>query len=109
VPESDKKTMKVLMLLTDGDQTEQAFGPNGSETLEAGESNLEQLCRNAKAAGIIVATVAFDLPDKATVARLRDCASDPQKLFFDARSGSDLAAVFEEIRSQVQEAIYIAK
>jgi Flp pilus assembly protein TadG len=109
VPESEEKTMKVLVLLTDGDQTEQAFGPDGNETEEDGERNLEQLCRNAKAAGITVATVAFDLPDEATVTRLRDCASDPKKLHFDASSGADLAAAFEEIRSMVQEAIYIAK
>jgi Flp pilus assembly protein TadG len=109
VPESDKKTVKVLVLLTDGAQTEQAFGPEGSETKEDGERNLEQLCSKAKAKGIIVATVAFDLDNESTVARLRDCASDPSRLFFDARSGSDLAGAFDGIRSKVQEAIFIAK
>jgi Flp pilus assembly protein TadG len=110
VTEDDKKTVKVLVLLTDGKQTEQAFGPDGSETVSDGERNLEQLCGNAKAAGITVATVAFDLDeDRSTVERLRDCASDPEKLFFDARSGSDLAAAFDGIRSKVQEAIFIAK
>jgi Flp pilus assembly protein TadG len=109
VPESDKTTMKVLVLLTDGYQTEQAFGPHGSETVEDGERNLESLCRNAKAAGITVATVALDLDDASTVARLRNCASDPNKLFFDARTGSGLAAAFDSIKSQLQEAIYIAK
>ncbi len=110
VSESDRKTVKVLVLLTDGDQTEQAFGPAGSETPEDGERNLEQLCRNAKAAGITVATVAFDLGQKpSTVERLRECASDPERLFFDARNGSDLAAAFDGIRSKVQEAIFIAR
>lgn len=109
VPETDKNTMKVLVLLTDGNQTEQAFGRAGSETKEDGERNLESLCRNAKAAGITVATVALDLDDATTVARLRGCASDPNKLFFDATTGSRLATAFEAIKSQVQEAIYIAK
>ena len=109
VPGSDKDTMKVLVLLTDGKQTEQAFGAGGSETPEDGNRNLEQLCRNAKAAGIIVATVALDLDDEPTVARLRECASDPDKLFFDATTGADLAAAFDAIRSLVQEAIYIAR
>src|SRR5262245_12388793 len=54
VSESDEKTVKVLVLLTDGKQTEFAFGPDGSETKEDGERNLEQLCRNAKAAGVTV-------------------------------------------------------
>jgi hypothetical protein len=110
VSESNGKTVKVLVLLTDGNQTEQAFGPDGSETKEDGERNLEQLCRNAKAAGITVATVAFDLGENpSTIDRLRDCASDPSTLFFDARSGSDLTAAFDGIRSKVQQAIFIAK
>jgi von Willebrand factor type A domain len=110
VSESNGKTVKVLVLLTDGNQTEQAFGPDGSETEEDGERNLEQLCRNAKEAGITVATVAFDLDEgPSTVERLRDCASDPSKLFFDVKGGADLAAAFDGIRSKVQEAIFIAK
>jgi Flp pilus assembly protein TadG len=110
VSESNKETVKVLVLLTDGNQTEQAFGPNGSETREDGERNLEQLCRNAKEAGITVATVAFDLGESpSTVERLRDCASDPSTLFFDVTSSADLAAAFDGIRSKIQEAIFIAK
>ena len=109
VPGSDKDTMKVLVLLTDGKQTVEAFGAGGSETPEDGERNLEQLCRNAKAAGVTVAIVALDLDDEPTVARLRDCASDPDKLFFDATTGADLAAAFDAIRSLVQEAIFIAR
>jgi len=110
VPESDGKTVKVLVLLTDGNQTEQAFGPDGSESPEDGERNLEQLCRNAKAAGITVATVALDLDESpSTVERLRDCASDRSKLFFDVTSSADLASAFDGIRSKIQEAIFIAK
>ncbi|MET0482898.1 MAG: vWA domain-containing protein [Aestuariivirgaceae bacterium] len=110
VAEGGGKTVKVLVLLTDGNQTEQAFGPDGSESPEDGERNLEQLCRNAKAAGITVATVAFDLDESpSTVERLRDCASDPSKLFFDVASSADLAAAFDGIRSKIQEAIFIAR
>ena len=90
VPEGDKSTMKVLVLLTDGQQTVEGFGAGGSETQANGERNLEQLCRNAKAAGITVATVALEISDEPTVARLRDCSSDPDKLFFDATTGADL-------------------
>jgi Flp pilus assembly protein TadG len=110
VSESDKEMVKVLVLLTDGNQTEQAFGPNGSETAKDGERNLEELCRNAKAAGVTVATVAFDLGENpSTVERLRDCASDPSTLFFDVTSSADLAAAFDGIRSKIQEASFIAK
>jgi von Willebrand factor type A domain-containing protein len=109
VPEGDKSTIKVLVLLTDGQQTVEGFGADGSETQANAERNLEQLCRNAKAAGITVATVALEISDKPTVARLRDCASDPAKLFFDATTGADLSAAFDSIRAQVQDAIYIAK
>src|SRR4051794_38592486 len=72
VPEGDKSTIKVLVLLTDGQQTVEGFGADGSETQANAERNLEQLCRNAKAAGFTVATVALEISDKPTVARLRD-------------------------------------
>ena len=61
----DKTVQKVMVLLTDGRQTEPAFG-DGVRTDAQGESNLEEICQNAKASGITIITIAFDLRDKDT-------------------------------------------
>ena len=105
----DEETMKVIVLLTDGRQTEPAFGPGSARNVEHGESNLEQLCENAKAKKVTVVTVAFDLQHQATEDRLRNCSTDPDKYFFVADDGAELAKSFEEIKKQLQQAIYISK
>lgn len=108
-PYDDDETMKVIVLLTDGRQTEPSFGPGGSRTVAHGESNLEELCTNAKAKNVTVVTVAFDLQHQATEDRLRNCSSDPDRFFFIADDGAELVSSFEEIKNQLQQAIYIAK
>ena len=108
-PYGDGKTMKVLVLLTDGRQTEPAFGPGSTRNVAQGESNLENLCSNAKAEGVTVITVAFDLNDANTRNRLQGCASDPDKYFFIAEDDAQLASAFEQIRSALRTSIYISK
>ena len=108
-PYNDGKTMKVLVLLTDGRQTEPAFGPGSIRSVAQGESNLENQCSNAKAEGVTVITVAFDLKDATTRNRLQVCASDPDKYFFIAEDDAQLASAFEQIRSALRTAIYISK
>ena len=54
-------------------------------------------------------TVAFDLQHQSTENRLRDCSTDPDKHFFIAEDDDELAQAFQEIRAQVQEAMYISK
>ena len=105
----DEKTLKVLVLLTDGRQTEPSFGPNGRRDVGQGERNLTRLCDNAKAKGVRVITLAFDLREKDTRERLRDCASDPDVDFFVADDNQDLAQAFETIRNQLAANIYISK
>jgi hypothetical protein len=108
-PYDDGKTVKVLVLLTDGRQTEPAFGPGKTRSVAQGEDNLVNLCANARGEGVTVVTVAFDLQDSATRERLRDCASDPERYAFIAEDDSQLAAAFEQIKSAVKTAIYISK
>ena len=105
----DDETMKVIVLLTDGRQTEPSFGPGSSRTVSHGEANLEELCQNAKAKNVTVVTVAFDLQHQATEDRLRNCSSDPAKYFFIADDGAELVSAFEEIKNQLQHAIFISK
>jgi Flp pilus assembly protein TadG len=106
---SDAGTQKTLVLLTDGKQTEPAFGPGGIRSVSQGEKNLEQLCATAKANGIRVMTIAYDLDDNATRARLQSCATNAGKDFFIADDTSGVASAFDEIRRSVTAQIFISK
>jgi Flp pilus assembly protein TadG len=104
----NKNVRKVMVLLTDGRQTEPAFG-NGVRTVGQGESNLAGICANAKASGITIITIAYDLRDEDTRARLRSCSTDPDKHFFIAEDGADVAAAFEDIKAQITAQVYISR
>ncbi len=106
---TEKGTQKVMVVLTDGMQTEPAFGPGGVRSVAQGEKNLEQLCSVAKANGIRVMTIAYDLDDTSTRARLKACASDPGKDFFIANDTAGVASAFDEIRRVVTAQIFISK
>ena len=125
----EQRVMKAIVLLTDGAQTVPAYRKNGAgqDNTEVsdpswpldqsnGEYNLEQQCANAKAMGILVVTVAFDLDDDDTVDRLHACASlqntaDPDKgrYAFTANSTGQLRTAFKEIGDILAEMVYLAK
>jgi Flp pilus assembly protein TadG len=106
---TDEGTQKVMVVLTDGMQTEPAFGPGGVRSVSQGERNLEELCAVAKGKKIRMMTIAYDLDDTSTRARLRDCATDPAKDFFVANDTSGVANAFDEIRRVVTAQIFISK
>jgi Putative Flp pilus-assembly TadE/G-like/von Willebrand factor type A domain len=106
---SDKITKKFMVLLTDGRQTEPAFGPSGSRSVSRGEKNLEKICDGMKKDGITIITVAYDLQDTATRDRLRNCSTDPDKDFFVAEDEGDVASAFEQIKTQIAAKIYISE
>ncbi len=105
----DKETQKFMVVLTDGAQTEPAFGPGGTRTVAQGESNLEALCTNAKAKGITMITIAYDLDDNATTNRLKNCATDPDKNFFVATSAAAVAGAFENIKTLITAQVFVSK
>lgn len=107
-PFTNKNTQKIMVLLTDGMQTEPAFGP-GLRSVTRGEKNLSEICDNAKADGITIMTVAYNIDDKDTVDRLKGCTSDPAKHFFDVGSDNNVSAAFEEIKNQITAQVYISK
>jgi len=108
-PYSDTTTSKYLVLLTDGEQTEPAFGPGTTRTVSQGESNLTAICSNAKAKGITVITIAYNIDDAATVQRLSDCTTDPSKDFFSIDASNNVASAFEEIKQQITAQVRIGK
>jgi Flp pilus assembly protein TadG len=105
----DEETQKFMVVLTDGAQTEPAFGPGSIRTVPQGESNLETLCTNAKTAGITMITIAYDLDDNATTTRLRNCASDPDTNFFVATNAAAVAGAFESIKTLITAQVFISK
>lgn len=109
VSADDTETQKFMVVLTDGAQTEPAFGPGGIRTDTQGELNLETLCTNAKTAGITMITIAYDLDDNDTVDRLRDCATDPDKNFFVATSAAAVAGAFDNIKALITSQVFVSK
>jgi Flp pilus assembly protein TadG len=108
VPYGDKETKKYMVLLTDGRQTTQAWGADGSRSVANGEKNLTAICAAAKK-NITIITIAFDLQDKATENRLRNCSTDPDKHFFIAEDNAALASAFEEIKGVIAEHAFLSE
>lgn len=106
---SDVETKKVMVVLTDGEQTEPAFGPGSVRSVSQGDLNLEALCANAKAKGITIMTVAYDLADSAQRNRLRNCATDPNTNFFVATDTAAVASAFDSIKSAITAQVFISK
>ncbi|HUR43597.1 MAG TPA: VWA domain-containing protein, partial [Aestuariivirga sp.] len=105
---SDTTTRKIMVLLTDGKQTEPAFG-SGGRTVAQGEKNLELICENAKSASITVMTIAYNIDDATTVDRLRNCTSDPAKDFYSVEDGENIATAFDAVKQQITAQIRIDK
>lgn len=80
---------KVLVLLTDGENTENRWGGNGA----AINKRTEAACANIKAAGIKLYTVRV-IAGNATL--LKNCASSPS-MYFEVAQASQLNAAFKAI------------
>jgi Putative Flp pilus-assembly TadE/G-like/von Willebrand factor type A domain len=93
----DTSRKKVMILLTDGEQTSDGWGPGGVHSTSAAEANTETMCSEAKNQGVLMITVGFDLPSGGSSRRrLQDCATSAD-YFFDARTNDDLIAAFDKI------------
>ncbi len=107
-PYSDTTTEKFMVVLTDGMQTEPAFGPSGRSVAQ-GEANLEKLCASAKSNKIHIVTMAFDIDDTTTRQRLQKCATDPGKDFFVLSDTADLAKAFESVKNAISDQVFLSK
>ncbi len=105
---SDNITRKYIILLSDGRQTVSDYGSGGSNSIADAESNLETMCTDAKAKGVNVVTVAFDLQDTATETRLRNCATSLE-YYFDADTSSDLTQTFRKITDLLADNLRLTK
>ncbi len=119
----DPDTMKVLIIMTDGENTMYStnnmngafyYSPYGfpyNERIGAvGWSNTQlrtemnnrtvESCNNAKAANIVVYTIGLDPPNATTQNMLEDCASSLAQAYFPEQP-SELDDVFADIASQL--------
>lgn len=106
---SDKTNTKYLVLLTDGTQTEPAFGKNGARDVTSGETNLVAVCNNAKSVGITILTMAVGVDDAATSSRLQNCSSDPGNDFFVINTSDDMATAFQSITGKINSMAFLSK
>lgn len=123
VPYGTAKTKKIVVMMTDGQNTETANGNANASFysglgyiwqrrlgLGAGASNAQRqaaldgrlatLCANMKAQGIDIYTVRVEVNDS-NFQVLQACASKPDQ-FFDVQSASQLTAVFDTIAQSIE-------
>jgi hypothetical protein len=105
-PLGDRNTDKYLVILTDGDNTENRFGRiGGSNTSAAMDAKTRDMCNDIKAKprrpdGSPAVTVFTIRLIAGNAAMLRDCASDPSK-YKEVNDATQLDAVFKDIISQI--------
>ncbi len=97
---AETNTQKYLVLLTDGRQSQNAFGPSDSYNQPNGDQNTAALCAAMKAQQIKVMTIAFDIHDQATRNLLATCASE-QSYFHEPANGSELTETFRRVGEQL--------
>lgn len=90
----DDDTMKIAVLMTDGDYNTAYHSGNGSSANQA-----KQLCANMKSKGITVYTVGF-MVSEAAKDLLENCATSSSH-FYDATSGEQLKIAFRNIAFKV--------
>jgi Flp pilus assembly protein TadG len=113
VPDNRSDTLKAIVLLTDGVQTKEGWGPQQGSggfvySVDQANTNIRELCVNIKKQKILLVTIAFQLDDATAKDILSTCASKPEH-FFDASTNSDLASAFEQIREDLRQQVYISK
>jgi hypothetical protein len=100
-PSYDDETTQVIIILSDGLNTQNRFGGNGSTQSPQVDDREAIACGNAKATGIIVYTLFVDLGGTSgNSAPLENCASDPSKYFHLTTSGETVTA-FNQIGTEL--------
>lgn len=92
-PASTPRLKKYMILLTDGDNTENRFGDSQS----AMDNRTRLACNSVKAADVQLYTIRVINGDAAL---LKDCASDPS-MYKDVKNSSELKPVFEQIAKEI--------
>ncbi|MCO5091536.1 pilus assembly protein [Bosea sp. (in: a-proteobacteria)] len=92
-PKTEPRLKKYMILLTDGENTENRFTSSGSEI----DKRTKLACTNIKADGISLYTIRV-IDGNATL--LKDCASAPE-MYYDVKKASELGPVFQAIANEI--------
>lgn len=92
-PWSDKETTKVMIVLTDGENTESRH----SKSTKTIDTATESACNAVKANDVLIYTVRVV---NGNASLLRDCATDSW-MFTDIKKASDLNATFEKLAADI--------
>ncbi len=92
---SKPRLSKYMILLTDGDNTENRF----TSSQGAIDDRTREACSNAKASGVKVYTVRVIAGNRGL---LRNCASDPS-MYFEVSNASQLGPVFQQIAAEISQ------
>jgi len=88
-PAPDPDTQRVIILLTDGQNTENRWSHSSSQI----DARTQAICTNIKAAGITIYTVRV-MEGNATL--LRNCATEPA-MYYDLNSSNEIVTAFKQI------------
>ncbi|MGX5737028.1 VWA domain-containing protein [Bosea thiooxidans] len=92
-PATEPRLKKYMILLTDGDNTQNRFTSNGNDI----DARTRLACANAKAAGINLYTIRVIDGDEAL---LKGCASDPS-MYYNVQNAAQLDPIFKAIASEI--------
>lgn len=98
----DRKTLKVMIVMTDGRFNTfagQNLGDNSS-TARRSSKLAVAACEGARDKGIAVYTIGFQLDDPQATQTLKDCAGNDRN-FYAAATGEELREVFKSIAEQI--------
>jgi hypothetical protein len=94
--DSDYTYQQIIILLTDGLNTEDRWYPDREHSADAIDARQQLTCKNVKAAGITLYTIQVNTGGDPTSTLLQNCASSPDK-FTLLTSADQMAATFQKI------------
>jgi hypothetical protein len=96
------KYQQIIILLTDGLNTQDRWYGNGSNPSSQVDARQQILCSNIKATGVTVYTVQVNTGGDATSTLLQNCASDASK-FFLLTSSNQIVTTFDAIGTSISQ------
>ncbi len=103
-PDADPSIRNVIVLLSDGLNTQDRWYGNGSTQSTQVDARMALVCSKAKAAGVLIYTVLV-MSGNSTV--LQNCASDAEK-YFELDTAGEIVTAFNTIGTELAN-LHIAK
>jgi Flp pilus assembly protein TadG len=101
-PNSTPRTRKILVLMTDGENTRSQLGKtHDGTTASSANTTMSQVCTNIKLQNIEIYTIAFEVADVQIKTLLQQCATTSSN-FYDAANATLLNKAFADIAGSLQ-------